>query len=388
LLRKKDSERKYRAKLKTSLNILIAPLEWGLGHATRMIPVAQYLKSLNHNVIIASGEKHISLFRSETEGFSYVDFHGFNPGYSAIFPQYLVLLLKTPVLIYHIISEHLRLKKIIKEHSVDIVISDNRFGLWNKNVTCAYVTHMPRIPFPKVFRFLEFVGIFLHRQIIRRYDLCLIPDLPGGINLSGRLSHSVRLPNNVRFSGILSRFQVSNKEVKPDKHASEYNLVILSGPEPQRTIMKKKVADALRTSNIETIILEGKPGNRVIEENVGPITMYNHLSSQKMKEMIYGSQFIVARSGYSTIMDLACLGQSALLIPTPGQTEQDYLAEYMSEKGWFKSVKQNKISQEIIQSVKENSFPDFLVRESKILLENAVNELLEKTHKKNQSKKS
>ena len=138
-------------------NILICPLEWGLGHAARMIPLARKLREMNNNIIIASGEEHLALFRTELPGLTYINFSGFRPGYSRYFPQYMTLLLKTPLLLYHIILEHFRLKKIIREHSIDIVISDNRFGLWNKEITTVYVTHMPLIPFPGPVRFL---GVF------------------------------------------------------------------------------------------------------------------------------------------------------------------------------------------------------------------------------------
>ena len=189
-------------------NILICPLEWGLGHAARMIPLARKLREMNNNIIIGSGEEHLALFRNEVPGLSYIKFTGFKPGYSSFLPQYLTLLLKTPLLLYHIIREHFRLKKIIREHSIDIVISDNRFGLWNRNITTVYITHMPLIPFPKSLRFLEFIGILLHRAVIKKYSLCFIPDLPGELNVSGRLSHRIKLPDNVRFTGILSRFNI------------------------------------------------------------------------------------------------------------------------------------------------------------------------------------
>ena len=197
--------------MNTRHNILICPLEWGLGHAARMIPMARKLLDMNQNVFIASGEEHLNLFRKELPGLTYIDFPGFKPGYSRYLPQYIPLLFKTPLLLFHIIREHYRLKRIISDYSIDIVISDNRFGLWNRKIRTAYITHMPLIPFPKPFQFLEFIGIRLHRFIIRKYSLCFIPDLPGEINLTGRLSHGIRLPENVRYIGILSRFPVKDQ---------------------------------------------------------------------------------------------------------------------------------------------------------------------------------
>ena len=205
-------------RLNNNQNILICPLEWGLGHASRMIPLARRLCEMNNNIFLVQGKIILSFFRNELPGLTYIDFPGFKPGYSRLLPQYIPLLLQTPVMLYHIIAEHFRLKKIVKEYKIDIVISDNRFGLWNKKIKTVYVTHMPLIPFPGFFKIFEFIGIFLHRIIIKQYSYCFIPDLPGEINLSGRLSHLHNLPDNVRYIGILSRFAIS-EDPGPDNSA-------------------------------------------------------------------------------------------------------------------------------------------------------------------------
>jgi len=368
--------------LNKSYNILICPLEWGLGHAARMIPLARKLRQMNNNIFIGSGEEHLSLFRNELPGLSYINFTGFKPGYSRFLPQYLALLLKTPVLLYHIILEHFRLKRIIRDHAIDIVISDNRFGLWNKKVTTAYVTHMPLIPLPKMLRFLEFFGVLLHRAVIKKYSLCFIPDLPGDLNVSGRLSHDIKLPENVRYTGILSRFNTTDPSKDENPIKFKHNTVILSGPEPQREIFKQKLAGFLKEQDPPTVILEGKPDK--IREIIrsGNIFYYNHLPASEMKEMIIGSGSIITRSGYTTIMELISLNCSALLIPTPGQTEQEYLAEYLSEKGWFFTISQSKIKEGISLPLNKSICPGEIIEQSNLLLTEALKELLEKHHKK------
>ena len=247
-----------------------------------MIPVARKLREMNFNVIIASGEDHLALFRNELSGVSYLNFKGFKPGYSRHLPQYLYLLFKIPELIYHIIAEHNRLKKIIADNKIDLVISDNRFGLWNEDITTAYVTHMPLIPLPKPLRFLEPVGRYLHRKIIEKYTFCFIPDLPGDTNLTGRLSHGFKLPDNVRFAGILSRFS-DIEEAVSDPLKLRHNTVILSGPEPQREILKQKLIVILKDKEPMTLMLEGKPGKRGEIERKGNIAFYNHLPASRMK---------------------------------------------------------------------------------------------------------
>ena len=365
-----------------SYNILICPLEWGLGHAARMIPLASALRDMNNNIIIGSGEEHLALFRKELPGLSFLNFSGFRPGYSRFLPQYLSMLLKTPLLLYHIIKEHFALKKIIRDHAIDIVISDNRFGLWNRNITSVYITHMPLIPFPKPFRFLEFIGILLHRAVIKKYSLCFIPDLPGELNVTGRLSHGLKLPENVRYTGILSRFNSVGQTDKEQNVIFQHNTVILSGPEPQRGILKQKLTVILKDKVPVTVMLEGAPGKENGPVTSGNITFINHLLTPEMKEMISGSQSIITRSGYTTIMELISLNCSALLIPTPGQTEQEYLAEYLSEKRWFSTLRQNQINENISLPSTRADWTDEIKEQSNLLLKDALNELLEKHHEK------
>jgi UDP:flavonoid glycosyltransferase YjiC (YdhE family) len=150
-------------------NILLCPLEWGLGHAGRMVPLAKRLQELNHNIFFGSGEEHLNFFKSEVPGANYIHFPGFRISYSRYLPQYIIILFKSPVLFYHIILEHKRLKRIISDYSIDIVISDNRIGLWNSEIKTVFITHQLRIPFPEPFRFLEFIGIRINRVIIKKY---------------------------------------------------------------------------------------------------------------------------------------------------------------------------------------------------------------------------
>jgi hypothetical protein len=380
-LKRLDLPPRFQDKVNKQLNILICPLEWGLGHAARMIPVAAILKEMGHNIIIASGDEHSALFRNDLPGLSYIKFSGFKPSYSRFLPQYISLLFKIPSLIFHIVREHLQLEKIITDNRIDIVISDNRFGLWNNKIRTVYVTHMPRIPFPPLFRFLEPVGIVIHRTIIRKYNYCWIPDLPGEENLSGRLTHSVMHPPNTRFIGLLSRFTLTNGYDECVNSGKIYNTVILSGPEPQRGILKQKLISILKKRTGDTFILEGKPLGEKQIADTGNIHLFSHLPASEMSRMIRGSRTIITRSGYTTIMELISLQTGALIIPTPGQTEQEYLAGYLSLKGWFNTVSQKNLDEKVYLPGNKAIWPDDLVLKSKLLLTVALGELLVDLHK-------
>lgn len=364
--------------MEQQLNILICPLEWGLGHSGRSMVLAGKLLSLGHKVIIGAGREHQAFFRKEMPALGYVDFPGYRPSYSSFLPQYLKILFDLPVIVFHLVREHKRVKRIISENNIDILISDNRFGLWNKAIKTVYITHMPRIPFPSPFRFLEFCGIALHRIIIRKYSYCFIPDLPGKLNLSGKLSHGLSLPANARYVGLLSRFTEMKTESDDNPVAKPHNTVILSGPEPQKTILKNKLSEIFRDKEPVTIFLCGKFGGASEMPAEGNIIWYDHLDSSAMKKVIETSERIIARAGYSTIMELVSLRCSAMLVPTPGQTEQEYLAECLAAKGWFSSLPQKNLKREIRFELVSTFPADQLIEESRLCLERAIGELLEK----------
>ena len=364
-------------------NILICPLEWGLGHAARMIPLARKLGEMGNNIFIGSGEERLALFRNELPGLTYISFPGFRPGYSRYFPSWLVMFCKIPSLIYHIVREHSELKKIVLGNSIDIVISDNRFGLWNKDATTVYVTHMLRVPFPKPFRFAEVIGIAIHRAIIMKYDHCFIPDLPGETNVSGRLSHGLRLPSNARYIGLLSRFS-GILPAASGLFRYRHDTIILSGPEPQRGILKQRLESLLRDTGMPTIFLCGRPGHGSEMDREGSFIYYDHLDGPMMSEALLSSDCIISRSGYTTIMELISLRCTALLIPTPGQTEQEYLAGYLEEKGWFRSVSQRNTGLATMTSSVAKFNGEVMMEQSGKLLEKAIGVLSE--YRKQQSR--
>jgi hypothetical protein len=358
-------------------NILICPLEWGLGHSARMIPLAAGLLEQKHHVYAGGSKECLQFLRSELPLIKCIDFPGFSPRYSKYLPQYLVLIFQLPSLLFCSVREHFRLKKIIEKYKIDIVISDNRFGLWNRKVKTVYVTHQIRIPFPKIFRFLEFAGILLHRAIIRKYTYCFIPDLPGRPNISGRLSHEVRLPGNSIYIGILSRFTAISSHPDESPVSGSHNTVILSGPEPQRSLLSEKLAAIFKDKTPDTVFLGGRPGLVAEMEKSGNIIYINHLKGTALKEVLIQSNQIISRSGYSTLMELVSLKKSALIIPTPGQTEQEYLAEWMKENDWFSPVKQKDLKDPLPETGDHQMPSEEMIVMSRLLLDNALKRLSE-----------
>ncbi len=367
--------------LEEKRKILISPLNWGFGHAGRMIPVALSLKHRGHEVIFGADRTLISMIEPELPGINVIEIPGTEMRYSRIMPQYLAVLLHTPLLLVGALREHALLKKLISVYKPDIIISDNRFGFFNKNVFCVYVTHMLRIPFPLPFRFLEFTGILFQRFIIKHYDLCLVPDFPGTENLSGRLSHLKQHSRKVLFMGPLSRFAANTGE-NPDLNIQRnYICLILSGPEPQRTMLLEKVATAARIIKKQLVVLSGTEISNGVLTGDDVILILNP-STGVMKYYINNSDMVVCRSGYTTIMELLSLKKGALLIPTPGQTEQEYLGKILHGRHGFSVMRQNQIT-----DLKSNpSTPDnaevadnFFSME---LMEKAMDKVLEQENKR------
>jgi uncharacterized protein (TIGR00661 family) len=312
--------------------ILIAPLDWGLGHATRCIPIIYMLRQKGADVIVAAEGKIKDLLLKEFPDLEMVPLRGYRVRYSSFFPAWLSVLMRTPSILFKMRAEHRWLKGIIEKENIGVVISDNRFGLWNKKIHSIYMTHQVMIKCPKGFKILEPLLYRLHRSVMSKYSECWIPDYPDAEeNLSGDLSHAFPLPPNAKYIGPLSRFTFSTQ----DKF--EYDVAaIISGEEPQRAIFEKLVTDVFNSTSLKSIIIRGKPS----EENEEGGMRISHLPTRDLETVIASSRLIVCRAGYSGIMDLIRMKKNAILIPTPGQTEQEYLAGELMKKGIFFSMKQ------------------------------------------------
>ncbi len=305
--------------------ILICPLNWGLGHATRCIPIIRLLLQKNANITIATDGRALELLKQEFPELKFIHLQGYDVEYPIWGPMILKIVVAIPQIIKRIKEEHALLDKLIDEHSIDVVISDNRYGCWNKKVKSIFITHQLMLKSP--------IGEkMLHKKILRYiadYDECWIPDYEGATNLSGELAHKYEVQKNTFFVGALSRFDTTTK---PDE-TNEYDVMaIISGPEPQRTLFENLIINQLKQTDLKALVVCGKTELGCNKKNIGKIDIVSHLKTTEMLQAICSSALIIARSGYSTVMDLASIGKKAIFIPTPGQTEQEYLANLFTEK--------------------------------------------------------
>jgi len=352
--------------------ILICPLDWGIGHTTRCIPVINKLREFNFKVIIACNNFQRTVFEKEINNCEYVYFKGYNITYSKTINVWLKLLLLIPKIFFKIIIEHQKIKKLVKKHDIDIIISDNRFGLWNKKIKSIYLTHQLLIKCPKYLKFAEPFLAYFHKILINKYDECWIPDFNGEINLSGDLSHKYTLPNNAHFIGPLSRFE--NINTSPFNSAKFDYLFLISGPEPQRTILENKVLDIINYSDKKFCIVRGNPNlkNITIETSKNN-QIINYADTNTLYSLIKNSDIIVSRSGYSTVMDLAFFSNKIIFVPTPGQTEQEYLAGYLSKNHFSVSITQSSFANILKTNINYNKYQIEFLKQNSLLRERILN---------------
>ena len=257
------------------------------------------------------------------------------------------LLLSIPSILLAVKKEKEITAKILAKENIVGIISDNRFGVYNAKIPSIYITHQLNVLSGNT----TFITSKVHQKIIQKFTECWVPDNEDISNLSGKLGHLNNSKFPIKYVGVLSRFQ--NKEI-----AVKYNLlVLLSGPEPQRTLLEVKLINELKAFKGAVLFVRGvfDDANKLVMQN--NFKVVNYLLSNQLEEVVNASDVVIARSGYSTIMDLAVLGKKAFFIPTPGQFEQEYLAKRLMENGIAAYTTQEKFK--LNQLDKIDSFSGF-----------------------------
>lgn len=320
----------------TPKKILICPLNWGLGHATRCVPVIREQLDAGNEVVIGADSYPLEFLRQEFPALRTLVLPSYPIRYSRGKSQVFAMLRFLPTLLKGICRENYWLKKLLIKEHFDVIISDNRFGLWNRDIHSIYITHQVMIKMPNGLKWLEPFGYILHKYIINKFNECRIPDFAEDGGLSGDLSHKYALPKNATFIGTLSRFN-DYKLTAPD---ANYQIVaVLSGVEPQRTLFEKELIAIYKNSDKKTVIVQGKPDSEPFKKEItGNMTVVPYMNTSELAAVLMGCEEIISRSGYTTIMDLYALNclNKARLIPTPGQTEQEYLLQHLRKKDLVK----------------------------------------------------
>ena len=353
--------------MKRKKRILVAPLDWGLGHATRCIPIIRELLNNEAEVLLASSGNALALLKNEFPVLAAFEIVGYDPVYPANDSMVKEMMQQLPKFIKAIAQEHEEVEAIVKSHSVDAVISDNRYGCFSKKIKSVFITHQLNILMPADWKWMQRgVNYYNHKQI-KEYSECWVP--AADASLLGPLVTEVK-GVKTRYIGNLSRLEKKSALKKYDV------LVICSGPEPQRRIFESLSKGQLCNSSLKSLIVRGEPREENKTESVNAMIVKGFLNSREINNVIAESDVIISRSGYSTVMDLAKMEKKAIFIPTSGQTEQEYLAEVLMKRQVAFCMNQSAfdLQKALEETNKFSGFTKFEHDDS--LLKNAVQSIL------------
>ncbi len=356
--------------LKSQKKVLIAPLNWGLGHATRCIPIIRILLETGIRVDVASDGIALDLLKKE---FPQLIFYSL-PSYNAKYPTKNVLIniaLQSPHIAKAILSEKAIIARLHRKNRYDLIISDNRFGVQAKGTTNVIISHQLHLKSP--FAGSSAFGNTFNKFWLKTFDQIWVPDYETSENLSGTLSHP-GLNKRTYYIGALTRL------AKPDSTTIEDQnniLLLLSGPEPQRSIFERKLKEQAKHLPYNFTLVQGLPSGELRLTQDSNITIYNFLLAEQLQKKIHEAGIIVSRSGYTTVMDLYLLRKKAIMIPTPGQTEQEYLAEHLDTHSNFTFGNQKDFDlKKLIEAISQKQIP-IDIQNNTDLLKNRIFESLQ-----------
>ncbi len=350
-------------KLLTGKNILFAPLNWGLGHATRSIPIIQKLLEEGARVTIAGDGESFEFLKEAFPGLNSQELPSYNIEYPTGWGGAWKTVFKARDIIKTIKAEHEVVEQLAQELQLDYIFSDNRYGVYSEKTPSVFIGHQLKVLPPKGFQWGSGVILAWQKSFLKKFSEVWVPDFPEENNLSGRLSHGVNVGIPVRFIGPQSRFYTYNRIDKVETNPENPKIVaVLSGPEPQRTFLEKILLEQFETLEERTILIRGTVQEGLPVQN-GQVEIINYLHGKELYKILKQAKLVICRPGYSTLMDLSLLGKKLLLIPTPGQTEQEYLAKELSNDKRAVMQKQSQVNikkaLENMNSVREWSGTDY-----------------------------
>jgi len=354
-------------------HVLVAVLDWGLGHATRSVPVIRELLNQNCMVTLAGNGQSLKLLQQEFPLLDFQELPSYKVSYSDSLPFMLKIFLQLPKFLKAIRAEHIEIEKLVGQRNIDVIISDNRYGCWSRQVPSVLITHQVNIIMPPILSWLSFGLNYFNHQLIKRFNSCWVPDFESE-RITGRLTTPAKL--NIRHVGMLSRF-ARNENISIDQ---DLIVAVVSGPEPQRQVLESMLESQMVNQTGKLVLVRGIPQGE--GRNHAKIKFINHLPANELSELIQEANIIITRSGYSTIMDLVRLGKkNVIMIPTPGQTEQEYLAKTLEKKRITFSQSQSDF--DLAKSL--NNIKDCVgfegIQQQTNLLPEAIRELLEMKRK-------
>jgi uncharacterized protein (TIGR00661 family) len=311
--------------------ILLAPLDWGLGHTTRCIPIISYFLANGCDVILAGDHHQLALLKNEFPSLRLVYLRGYELKFSNNRLKTIVkIFLQIPKILAAIRRENRWLQRFAMEKRIDAIVSDNRYGFFSNQIYSVFITHQLTIKTP-FGNLSESILRKLNYQFIFRFKECWVPDTKEPGSLAGELANPPSVPPfPVYYIGNLSRFTA-----RPEPEKKTFVLIMISGPEPQRSIFERRILEQTASLIFPVHIVRGLPGNQPeLPETSSNVIIENHSQGSSLQQLISEASFIISRPGYTTVMEMLSCGKQCIFIPTPGQTEQEYLGKHLAKKGY------------------------------------------------------
>jgi UDP-N-acetylglucosamine:LPS N-acetylglucosamine transferase len=320
--------------------ILFAVINWGLGHAVEAVPMIRLLQEHNEVILAATG-RTAAFLTSEFPDLPFYDVPDHAINYARrrrlLVPK---LIGQIPKLLFGLWREHRQVEQLVETLNIDIVISENRYGAYSRNVPSYFLTHQLRYKLPGILTLFEFISVWFNRWYFRKYTKILVPDEKGIENISGDLTHFGRISQHPKLHYIGVWTSIEKKRVAEDIDI----LAIISGPEPQRQIFADKIIEQLKTVPGKRIVLLGIPEAERKEYIEDGIKIYTFKSRSEVGELLNRAKLVICRSGYGSPAELVALRKPTVMVPTPGQSEQEYLACHFMERHYFYSVSQDEMN--------------------------------------------
>jgi predicted glycosyltransferase len=330
--------------------LLVAPLNWGLGHSTRCIPIIKALLDRGANVVIASDGVALGLLKKEFPELTAYELSSYSISYAKNGRLFkLKMVLNSYKILWAMYKERQEIKRIVRAENITGLISDNRLGVYCKGITNVFITHQLRVLSGST----TAISSKMHQQVFKKYDAVWVPDFESSSNLTGKLGHLDIKPNNLVYLGPLSRFKKKKEPIAYDL------LALLSGPEPQRSMLEEKLLSEFKSFKGQAVMVRGVIEEEQKIENLqlehGSLKVVNYMQSEELMSTVRQSAMVLCRSGYTTVMDLAKLGKKAFFIPTPGQYEQLHIAERLDAQKIVPSCNQDEFTLEQLERVEDYS---------------------------------
>ncbi|MDY6263814.1 MAG: glycosyltransferase [Fibrobacter sp.] len=362
------------------MRVLVAPLDWGLGHATRCVPVVREFLNQGAEVELAVVRANAGLLRGIFPELR----QRLVPSYNIVYPKHGynmgLWLVKNGAHLRTVMNyEHRIAEEMVMRFHYDVLVSDNRFGFYSRNAKSIYMTHQRRIAFPRVLSAFEPLGMLWHASVMKRFDEVWVPDLPEFPGYAGALSHVAKAPVPVKYVGALSRFSGMDAEAPASLNGrGPYCFVaVVSGVEPARTRFENLLRETLVKIPGRHAIILGKPSLGVKSSNERNLDLFTHLPDDQFASVVRSAQWVISRGGYSTVMDMAVLGARCVFVPTPGQYEQVILGRDLAREGFAATIEESKFSTEsLLATIGEKACVALPKPGENNLLKDAVKELM------------